>query len=390
MKILIDARSMGTKPSGIGMYIYNFAKELVKEPDMEIHLLSDIATSNEMQAMEQAGAILHCYGTPVGKNFGLVIYYRYLQKVIHEIRPEIFWEGNSLVPIKVTNPYGKFMVTVHDLFPLTMPECFGKKYEYYFRYGLKNTLKYADTFIYNSMETKRDMERIFPQAAKKGSFLSYIIIDRIVHGEIEDNNAFLYVGNLEKRKGTDLLLDGYLEYLKAGGTKDLRFAGKIREADIEEKIRQVQEQTKKATYLGYLTKEDKEREYRQCSAFLFPSRAEGFGIINKQQNIEAGGITETEKNRFNSKFEILKGEELDNENVLKVVEAVKDNIINAQVDTNEEIKIEISRNESNQDIEKSLEEYIKKEKDKKYDIKIEYDEDTELVKYIIMTPAKKR
>ena len=117
---------------------------------------------------------------------------------------------------------------------------------------------------------------------------------------------------------------------------------------------------------------------------------EALGIINKQQNIEAGGITETEKNRFNSKFEILKGEELDNENVLKVVEAVKDNIINAQVDTNEEIKIEISRNERNQDIEKSLEEYIKKEKDKKYDIKIEYDEDTELVKYIIMTPAKKR
>ena len=117
---------------------------------------------------------------------------------------------------------------------------------------------------------------------------------------------------------------------------------------------------------------------------------EELGIINKQQNIEAGGITETEKNRFNSKFEILKGEELDNENVLKVVEAVKDNIINAQVDTNEEIKIEISRNESNQDIEKSLEEYIKKEKDKKYDIKIEYDEDTELVKYIIMTPTKKR
>lgn len=117
---------------------------------------------------------------------------------------------------------------------------------------------------------------------------------------------------------------------------------------------------------------------------------ETLGIINKQQNIETGGITETEKNRFNSKFEILKGEELDNENVLKVVEAVKDNIINAQVDTNEEIKIEISRNESNQDIEKSLEEYIKKEKDKKYDIKIEYDEDTELVKYIIMTPAKKR
>lgn len=45
---------MGTKTKlESGMYIYNFAKELVKEPDMEIHLLSDIATSNEMQAMER-------------------------------------------------------------------------------------------------------------------------------------------------------------------------------------------------------------------------------------------------------------------------------------------------------------------------------------------------
>ena len=56
MKILIDARSMGTKPSGIGMYIYNFAKELVKEPDMEIHLLSDVATSNEMRMEQSAGS----------------------------------------------------------------------------------------------------------------------------------------------------------------------------------------------------------------------------------------------------------------------------------------------------------------------------------------------
>lgn len=296
MKILIDARSMGTKPSGIGMYIYNFAKELIKEPDMEIHLLSDVAASNEMQAMEQAGAVLHCYGEAIGKNLGLLKYYHYLQRVIHEIKPEIFWEGNSLVPVKVTNPYGKFMVTVHDLFPLTMPQCFGKKYEYYFRYGLKNTLKYADTFIYNSLETKQDMERIFPQAANKKSFLSYIIIDRMEHGELEDNNAFLYVGNLEKRKGTDLLLEGYLQYLELGGTKDLRFAGKIREADIEAQIKQIQEKTTKAKYLGYLTKEDKEREYRQCSAFLFPSRAEGFGmpvveVMNYEKPVIASNLS---------------------------------------------------------------------------------------------------
>lgn len=297
---------MGRKPSGIGMYIYNFAKEIIKEPDMEIHLLSDVAYSNEMHYMKEQGAVLHCYGSVIGKNMQLMKYYRYLQKVIHEVKPDIFWEGNSLVPIKITNPYGRFMVTVHDLFPLTMPQYYGKLYEHYFRHGLKNTLKYVDTLIYNSLETQRDMERLFPKAEKKKKFISYIIVDEAEERETGDNNSFLYVGNLEKRKGTDLLLDAYLRYLELGGEKNLRFAGKIREEDIEEKIRRVQELTAKAEYLGYLTKNDKEREYSQCSAFLFPSKAEGFGmpvieVMNYNKPIIASNL---------SIFEELVGDEI--------------------------------------------------------------------------------
>lgn len=30
MKIAIDARTLGSKPSGIGMYLFDFLKELVK------------------------------------------------------------------------------------------------------------------------------------------------------------------------------------------------------------------------------------------------------------------------------------------------------------------------------------------------------------------------
>lgn len=278
MRILIDARSMGQRPSGIGMYLYNFAKELIKEKEVELHLVSDVDESNEIRHMKQMGATIHCCDRNIGKNLGLFKYYRFLQSKIHEVKPDIFWEGNNLVPIKVTNPYGKFVTTIHDLFPITLPQYYGKKYMYYFWYGLRNTLKYADVILYNSEETRSEMERIFPKAKKIQNFISYIIVDDVDSKEVGEEDYFLYVGNLEKRKGTDLLIEGYRKYLELGGDLRLRMGGKIREEDIQEMVDSLIAKTKKAEYIGYLSKEEKEKEYGHCRAFLFPSKAEGFGM----------------------------------------------------------------------------------------------------------------
>lgn len=113
------------------------------------------------------------------------------------------------------------------------------------------------------------------------------------------------------------------------------------------------------------------------------------GIIKNEQKIEGGEITETEKNRFNSKFEILAGEDLDNENVLKVVEGLKENVLKAQVGSNQEIKVEVNKDSKNEEVGRTLEEYIKEKEDTKYNVTIEHDENTGLVKYVIMTPVEK-
>lgn len=113
------------------------------------------------------------------------------------------------------------------------------------------------------------------------------------------------------------------------------------------------------------------------------------GIIKNEQKIEGGEITETEKNRFNSKFEILAGENLDNENVLKVVEGLKENVLKAQVGSNQEIKVEVNKDSNNEEVGRALEKYIKEKEDTKYNVTIEHDENTGLVKYVIMTPVEK-
>lgn len=45
MKIAVDARTLGSRPSGVGMYLNDFLKVLMKYREFEFVLLSDVAES---------------------------------------------------------------------------------------------------------------------------------------------------------------------------------------------------------------------------------------------------------------------------------------------------------------------------------------------------------
>ena len=279
MKILVDARSLGSKPSGIGIYIYNFVKQLITYKDINISLLTDVVVSDEMKKLSQANRVtVYAYGSEIQKSLGLYSYFKFVQRIIHEVKPDVFWEGNNLVPIRIKNPYGKFVTTVHDMFPLYMKECYGRIYPHYFRYGMRKTVKQVDAIIYNSEETRKETEHYFPAAKKAESFISYIVVDVKQQTEVKDRDYFLYIGNLEKRKGTDILLKAYEEYRKRGGKKRLVIAGKFREQDIEELYQEIAGRVDGLEYVGYASEDMKDQLLAGCSCFVFPSRAEGFGI----------------------------------------------------------------------------------------------------------------
>ena len=277
INVLLDARAMGTRPSGIGMYIYNLVKELSKYKDLNFLFISDVSVSEEMREIRQSLKVLD-YGKPVYKNLSLLGYYHFVQKCIYKEKPDIFWEGNILVPIRIRNPYGRLVATIYDMFPLSDPEHYGKIYSMYFRYGMNKTIRYFDTFIYDSYDCKKNTERYFPEIVNKNTFVGYVIVPGLPHIEITDNGDYLYIGNLETRKGTDILLKAYKKYKEDGGTRGLRIAGKMREERIQKLFDEITSEVEGVTYLGYISEEHRNREYASCHAFLFPSRAEGFGI----------------------------------------------------------------------------------------------------------------
>lgn len=291
MKLLIDARSLGSHPSGIGIYLYDFLKELIKQEAFAVTLLSDVALSSEMQWLAQQNVPIITYGKQIAQSAGVFQYFKFIQDSLDYYQPDLFWEPNNLIPVPLRRFTGKIMVTIHDIFPISQPEHHGFLYPKYFRYGMKQTLKQADLITYNSIETKRETENRFPQAKNIPHMVSYIIVNKpdlsdapvtpdilFSKVKVDGEDFFLYIGNLEKRKGTDLLLKAYEAYRALGGEKKLYLGGRIREPEIQQLFDRIQEKVPGIVSLGYVGNEEKNALFRYCSGFLFPSRAEGFGI----------------------------------------------------------------------------------------------------------------
>lgn len=278
MKVAIDARTLGSRPSGVGMYLNDFLKQLMKYEEFEFVLLSDVAESEYIKFFREHGIEVRTQGKRVDRSAGVYKYFRFIQKELDDIQPDIFWEVNTIIPVKLKGQF-KTMITIHDMFPIEYVEYFGNIYSIYFKHNLKKTLKNADMILYNSEQTRKTTEEIFPVAKEIKNCNAYIIANPLKdQWETSDQDYFLYVGNMEKRKGVDLLLKGYERYRKLGGMKQLILAGKMQEEDINKLLQDTIERTQGITYLDYVDHDKKHQLFADCSCFVFPSKAEGFGM----------------------------------------------------------------------------------------------------------------
>ena len=112
------------------------------------------------------------------------------------------------------------------------------------------------------------------------------------------------------------------------------------------------------------------------------------GIVSENVTIEGGQVTEAQRNRFNSKFEILQGNELEKEKAKEIVDLIKDNLSSYEVVSNTEIRLKIEQNSNENEIGEVIKNFIEENDGMKYNIKVEYDESTGLVNGILLTLIK--
>ncbi len=278
MKILIDARTLGSHPSGVGIYIYRYIKELV-ETKHEVILVTDVATSDEMRHLQESGTQIICYGKIVYRSVQVLRYFSFVRNQLMWLQPDIFWEPNNLIPSGLSGYHGKVMVTIHDIFPITHAKYFSPIYSMYFKVMLHRTSRIADIILFSSQQTQGEARQLIPRLTQATHHVLYPIVPRIeANTQSTSKDYFLYVGNMEKRKGVDILLMGYDLYRQRGGTSPLILAGKKREDDVDAMIQTLVQKYPEVEYRGYVSDDERETLYKNCSLFAFPSCAEGFGM----------------------------------------------------------------------------------------------------------------
>ena len=96
---------------------------------------------------------------------------------------------------------------------------------------------------------------------------------------VKKHEYILFVGTLSPRKNDKIIVEAYIKYRKAGGTKKMLLAGNI--ADKSLNVKQMIESSEYKNDIvlsGYISETEKRVFYYHAAMFMFPSRLEGFGF----------------------------------------------------------------------------------------------------------------
>ena len=272
---LVDARTFASRPTGVGTYALRLLKQLRRdESAAQFVLVCDVAESEAIRSCVADGLDVRVYGRRVFNSIGVLGYFRFVKRVVAEVRPDVFWQPNNLQPFR---PKGvpRVIVTMHDVFGLGSFSLRYALWHFYYRVAFGRTLRNVTEIWFNSHETERQVRALAPRrVAALVTRVTHPIADVPPRASIAPANRvrpfFLYLGNIEARKGADILIDAYARYRQKGGRADLVFAG------IKKNV--VVPRTEGIEVLGYVSDELKFSLLCSALALVVPSRAEGYGM----------------------------------------------------------------------------------------------------------------
>ena len=198
--------------------------------------------------------------------------------------------ANFNLPLKRV-PGTAYVLTVHDLVPLDMPDTVSAAFRWQFRLWLARSLTVADRLICISESTRQDVLRRFPQVEPR----TVVVPNGVDHVDAPaldaDGEDFLralglpkdyvlYAGSLDVRKNVDLVLDAQERLAARGRPFTLVLAGQgwYGSGKVETRIARLRAEGLDVRALGYQPPPVFYALMRRAALFVFPSRYEGFGL----------------------------------------------------------------------------------------------------------------
>ena len=294
MRIGLDGKILTLRAGGTGRYAINLTRAMLAEaaahrPDLEFVVLTGPQTSREVME-EFRGRCEECF---LGAKSSVIRSLTLVPAALRRLRVDIF-HGMDHVGIPLVGRSGKYVVTVHDVIPLILPETFTLRHRLVVRLALARVRRKADLVVVPSHAVKRDVVRrvglpedrvvvthegceprfrpVRSAAARRDVAARYGLPPRYV----------LAVGTLEPRKNLTTLLEAFARLRRDGEVDaDLRLVlagargwldepifATVRSLGLEDAVR----------FTGFVDDADLPAVYSGAALFVFPSLHEGFGL----------------------------------------------------------------------------------------------------------------
>ncbi|MDP5029820.1 glycosyltransferase family 1 protein [Paraglaciecola sp.] len=204
---------------------------------------------------------------------------------VSKLKLDVVHFTNNIVPIVCKTPY---VVTIHDMTPFVIPDSFKKFHGSYQRWYFKLAAKNARKIITVSQNSKNDICRLLDVNDDKVVVVPLAPLESPSVGNQDDSDNpefldspyLLYVGAIHPRKNVIRLIKafGLLKKNKNIPHK-LMIAGALRwgNDEISSEIDKLQ-LNDDVQFLGRVSDELLNKLYKNCSAFVYPSIYEGFGL----------------------------------------------------------------------------------------------------------------
>jgi glycosyltransferase involved in cell wall biosynthesis len=250
LDVTIDARPLVGNRTGIGVHTAEIARRLGVDPPPLLASHAEIADKSGIEACR-----FRVDAVPLGV--------AWQQLVLPRIAGDVLWAPHGTLPLALRVPA---VVTLHDFTSLTAPGRHKLKTIASFNLFIGRSLEKAARIAAVSRATANEAMRWFGVPAAKIALVPNGVDEFFSPGEDEEEDYILFAGTLEPRKGIDDLIAVY-ESLPEPRPRlvlcgDRGWKTKFKDAEIT----------------GYVPRERLRELYRRAKIFVYPSRAEGFGI----------------------------------------------------------------------------------------------------------------
>lgn len=269
---------------GVTTHIRKLAKYLSRRDDIELHI---ITISNENKQIKDDNFNVHVIKKSFIYPFSIPSVTWRLRRKILEIAPDIIHAQGTIVSYStaaalVRNKYPT-LLTVHGIVSKEIKYSKGVAFFYRRLFTLPNE-RYVLSKVPDIVVCSPQMKELIRNLTNSKihvlpNGIDFEDILNIGPYETVEYPSILYLGNLSKIKGIDVLLKAVPIirkkipnlhiYIAGSGTEEEELKKLVKELNIEENVK----------FLGFISDDEKYSYYKSADVCVFPSIYEPFGIV---------------------------------------------------------------------------------------------------------------